>query len=61
MYITPEENLTFVEEPIRILDGKEKQLMTNIIPLVKVLWRNHRVEEASWELESEMYSKYPEL
>jgi hypothetical protein len=55
------ENLTYVEEPIRVLDRKEQQLRTKTIPLVKVLWRNHGVEEASWELESEMYSKYPHL
>jgi hypothetical protein len=55
------ENLTYVEEPVRIIDRKEQQLRTKVIPLVKVLWRNHGVEEASWELESDMYEKYPQL
>jgi hypothetical protein len=55
------ENLTYVEEPVRILDRKEQHLRTKVIPLVKVLWRNHGVEEASWELESDMYEKYPQL
>ena len=36
-------------------------LRTKTITLVKVLWKNHTVEEASWEREDEMKSKYPEL
>ena len=31
------------------------------IPLVKVLWRNHLVEEATWEREDQMRSQYPLL
>lgn len=31
------------------------------ISLVKVLWRSQEVEEASWELESEMQKKHPHL
>ena len=29
--------------------------------LVKVLWRNPKVEESTWELESEMLEKYHHL
>ena len=42
-----QENLTYEEMPIQIMDRKEKQLRAKTIPLVKVLWRNHGVEEAS--------------
>ena len=28
---------------------------------MKVLWRNHSEEEATWEMESEMRIKYPHL
>ena len=31
------------------------------IALVKVLWRNHQVEEAMWEREDGMRACYPEL
>jgi hypothetical protein len=37
--------------PVQILDRKEQKLRTKTIALVKVLWRNHDVEEASWKLE----------
>ena len=31
------------------------------IPLFKVLWKHHGLEEAIWELEDEMQKKYPEF
>ena len=43
------DNLTYEEVPIQILDRKDHVLRTKTIPLVKVLWKNHTVEEASWE------------
>ncbi|KAI3467946.1 hypothetical protein Pfo_024609 [Paulownia fortunei] len=54
-------DLAYEEKPVQILDQKEKELRTKKIRLVKVLWRNHSVEEATWEREEEMQSKYPEL
>ncbi|KAL5544529.1 hypothetical protein UlMin_008313 [Ulmus minor] len=55
------EDLTYEEQPVQILDRKEKTLRNKAIPLVKVLWRNHKVEEATWEREDEMRVKYPHL
>lgn len=37
------------EESVQILDEKEQVLRNKTIPLVKVLWRNHGVEESTWE------------
>jgi hypothetical protein len=56
-----QEGLTYVEEPVMIVDKKEQVLRTKTIPIVKVLWRNHRVEEASWEVEHNMWSHYLHL
>jgi hypothetical protein len=55
------DNLSYKEVPIQIMDRKEQQLRTKTIPIVKVLWQNHNVEEASWELEQEMRNIYPHL
>ncbi|KAL5556662.1 hypothetical protein UlMin_038898 [Ulmus minor] len=55
------EDLTYQEQPVQILDRKDKALRNKVIPLVKVLWRNHKVEEATWEREEEMRAKYPHL
>ena len=41
------ENITYEEKPVRILDRKEQVLRNRVIPLVKVLWKNHAVEEAT--------------
>ncbi|XP_052209180.1 uncharacterized protein LOC127812701 [Diospyros lotus] len=42
-----QEDLTYPEEPVEILDTKEQVLRNKIIPLVKVLWRHHNIEEAT--------------
>ncbi|CAL2240309.1 unnamed protein product [Prunus armeniaca] len=56
-----DEELSFEERPIQILDHKEQVLHTKIISLVKVLWLHGNTEEATWELETEIRKKYPEL
>ena len=52
---------SYDEGPREILDSKEQVLRGKTIRLVKVLWRHHGMEEATWELESAMQSKYPDL
>ena len=55
------EDLSFEEKPVQILDYKIKTLRNKDIPLAKVLWRNQKTEEATWEREDEMRTSYPEL
>ncbi|XP_038880432.1 uncharacterized protein LOC120072087 [Benincasa hispida] len=55
------ENMSYEEEPVGILDRKKKVLRKMMIPLVKVLWRNHGIEEVTWEAEEKMRSRYPQL
>jgi hypothetical protein len=55
------EGLTYVEEPVKIMDKMEQVLRTKTIPIVKVLRHNHGVDEASWETEHDMQSHYPHL
>ena len=52
-------DLTYEEEPMTILDWKDKVLRTKTIRMVKVLWMNHSVEEATWETEDRMRDLYP--
>ncbi|XP_060974300.1 uncharacterized protein LOC133039418 [Cannabis sativa] len=56
-----QEDLSYNECPVKILDQKDRILRNKTITLVKVLWRNSVVEEATWELESDMREQYPEL
>ena len=55
------ENLTYEETPMQIVDRKEQVLRSKVIPLVKVLWKNHEREEATWEPEAQMRLQYPQL
>ena len=55
------ENLTYEEGPVQILDRRDQVLRSKTVPLVKVLWRNHSVEEATWEPEEQMRRQYPQL
>ncbi|KAL0337561.1 UNVERIFIED_CONTAM: Retrovirus-related Pol polyprotein from transposon [Sesamum calycinum] len=53
------EGLTYVEEPIEILDRSIKKLRNKEIPMVKVRWSNHSPREATWEVEENMREKIP--
>ena len=54
-------DLTYEEEPVEILAREVKELQNKRIPLVKVLWRNHKTEEAMWESAEVMWQQYPQL
>ena len=54
-------DLTYEEEPVDILAHEVKELRNKKIPLVKVMWRNHKTEEATWESEETMRQQYPQL
>ena len=53
--------LTYEEEPVEILAREVKELRKKRIPLVKVLGRNHKTEEDTWESEKVMRQQYPQL
>ncbi|KAA3461584.1 DNA/RNA polymerase superfamily protein [Gossypium australe] len=54
-------DMTYGEEPVKILAQEVKQLRNKSIALVKVLWQRHGVEEAIWEPEEAMRNQYPNL
>ena len=55
------DKLTYVEEPIEVLDRNTRRLRNKSIPLVLVKWRFHKGSEMTWEPEEEMRVKYPQL
>ena len=55
------EDISFEEKSVQILVYKIKTLRNKDIPLIKVLWRNQKTEEATWEREDEMRTSYPEF
>ncbi|KAA0056296.1 pol protein [Cucumis melo var. makuwa] len=56
-----DENLSYTKQPIEILAREVNMLRNREIALIKVLWRNHKVEEATWEREDDTRARYPEL
>ena len=56
-----EPNLTVREKPLRILDHQETKLRNKTIARVLIQWEHHTPREATWELESEIKEKHPEL
>ena len=53
--------LAYEERPVEILDRKDKVLRNKVVSIVKVLWCNQAVEEATWETKEGMREKYSEL
>ncbi|CAN6725444.1 unnamed protein product [Malus baccata var. baccata] len=54
-------DLTYDEEPMTIMDWKDKVLRNKTMRMGKVSWRNHSVEGATWETEDRMRDLYPRL
>ena len=57
--ITVDTDETFEEEPVRIMDSRDQVLRHKTVRLVKVLWQQRGVKEATWEREDTMRATYP--
>ncbi|KAG8493251.1 hypothetical protein CXB51_010731 [Gossypium anomalum] len=54
-------DMTYSEEPFKILAREIKELRNKKINLVKVLWQKHGIEEATWEQEEAKRKQYRNL
>ena len=54
-------DITIEEIPVCILAKENKRLRNKVIPLIKIQWNRHGIEEASWEREKDMRRDYPQL
>ncbi|WMV24925.1 hypothetical protein MTR67_018310 [Solanum verrucosum] len=55
------ENLSYEVVPVEILYRQVKKLRNKEVASVKVLWRNHLVEGATWEAEADINTRYPHI
>ena len=55
-----ENDLTYEEKPVKILETAERVTRTKKIKFCKVQW-NHHTEEATWEREDELRENHPHL
>ena len=56
-----DENLSYEEEPIAILDREVRKLRSKEIASIKVHWKDRPVEESTWESKIDMKERYPRL
>jgi hypothetical protein len=54
-----EPDLSYVEQPIKILDTKERVTRRKTVKMYKILWDHHTEEEATWEMESYLQQNFP--
>jgi hypothetical protein len=54
-----EPDLSYTEQPIQILDTKERVTRRKKIKMYKILWDHHTEEEANWETKSYLQRNFP--
>ena len=52
-------NLTYREVLVHILDEAERRNRSQTIKFLKIQWSHHSEDEATWEREDRLRSKYP--
>jgi hypothetical protein len=56
-----QEDLTYIEKPMQILETIDRVIWRNTIRMCKVKWGHHFEEEATWERDDDLMAKYLEL
>jgi hypothetical protein len=56
-----QEDLTYIEHPVKILETSERVTRNKNIRMCRVQWSHHTEDEATWEREDELRKSYPDL
>ncbi|WVZ75443.1 hypothetical protein U9M48_023493, partial [Paspalum notatum var. saurae] len=56
-----QENLTYTEHPVKILDTSQRNTRNKKIKMCRVHWSHHIEAETTWEREDELKAVYPAL
>ncbi|WVZ97347.1 hypothetical protein U9M48_042894 [Paspalum notatum var. saurae] len=56
-----QEDLTYTEHPVKILETSERVTRNRRIKMCRVQWKHHSEDEATWEREEELRATYPGL
>ena len=56
-----QQDLSYKEHPVRILDQAERLTHQKAIKFLKVQWSHHSEDEATWEREDCLRDEYPAL
>ena len=56
-----EPDLSYQEHPVKVLDQKERSTRARSFRMYKIQWSNHPEEEATWETEDFLRSRFPDF
>jgi hypothetical protein len=56
-----EPDLSYQEYPVKVLDQKERSTRARSVRMYKVQWSHHSAEEATWETEDFLRSRFPDF
>jgi hypothetical protein len=56
-----QDDLTYMEYPIKILDTLTRVTRSKVIKMCKVQWSHHGEDESTWEREEELRIEFPHL
>ena len=56
-----QDDLTYSEQPVKILETSQRITQSKIIKMCKVQWSHHSEDEATWEREDELMAEFPQL
>jgi hypothetical protein len=59
--LSVQDDLTYTEYPIKILDTLTRITRSKVIEICKVQWSHHGEDEATWEREEELRVDFPHL
>jgi hypothetical protein len=59
--LSVQDDLTYTEYPIKILDTLTRVMRNKVIRICKVQWSHHGDDEATWEREEELRIEFPHL
>jgi hypothetical protein len=54
-----EPDFSLIEHPLRVLDQKERKTRRQTVRMYKIQWSHHTEEEATWDSEEYLNTKYP--
>jgi hypothetical protein len=52
-------DFSLIEHPMRVLDRKERKTRRQAVRMCKIQWSHHTEEEATWETDEYLNTKYP--
>jgi hypothetical protein len=59
-HVEIEPDISYQEQPSKILDCKERSTRAKTIKMYKIQWSSHTEEEATWETEDFLHANYPD-